>query len=226
MEGFIDATTSSENQDFMTYYDELTQVAYLIVPINKEMVKNENNLFELMKILSQMKKTDNKKEDLLDIKEELNLSGENYCKEEVSETMNHKDFHPSESQIDGDDQNEMNSDCEFLNINDVKLLNDEENFGYKCINPRNIKKIDKFFCNKPLYAKDMFRICNERNSRTYKMCVSCKSKTVSKGGRFCWSCSYQRNKIKPYLCKCDKPHYARGLCRNCYARMNYSKKKK
>jgi hypothetical protein len=101
------------------------------------------------------------------------------------------------------------------------------NYCYKCRRINPIKY--KCDCNKPHYAKGMCRKCyNQMQWRSLpkpkKLCVSCNSKTVKKGGNFCWSCYYVTNNKKPYLCNCDKPYYAKGLCKSCYFTMYHKKK--
>jgi hypothetical protein len=109
-----------------------------------------------------------------------------------------------------------------------KKLKKGKNTCYKCSRIKKTK--DKCDCNEPYCAKGMCRKCydqmHRRNLPIPKMCIKCNSKRALKGRKTCWSCSRTRNKKKPFNCNCDKPHYCKGLCRSCYARMNKTRRMK
>lgn len=164
------------------------------------------------------------------------------------------------SEIKAEIENVLDSvpslDSEFININEINkvhninlhmesnppslatcrkeglsVLNNNENLSHNLIEKSNCV----LYCNKPHYAKGLCKKCYKRNyyrnmPLPEKMCQQCNLKKAIKMRNFCKSCCRKTNKTKPNICKCDKPHYAKGRCRNCYYKLitvqkNFKKKK-
>jgi hypothetical protein len=290
MEGCSDPTLNFENDEFMNSMHNFTQVTDLtmskkIVNYGKEWKDDVfNSLSNITSSFGRLKKLSQENENFPMAELNDKAREDKSYQEENSTTMINTNINSEEFLFDEDkiDEMEIDSEFEFININEVKDSNIDEKFcssrfvenesdkeksfletspveneeiedenknnipKKKCLNcglknarkgrnyckkcPKNKSTKVKCGCNKPHYAKGMCFTCYDRTYRRNlpkpdKMCINCNSKTAVKRRNFCKGCCYVTNKNKPYKCDCDKPHFAKGLCRSCYYKRNKNKNK-
>jgi hypothetical protein len=195
---------------------------------NKELIDFLHKMHNMMLImnkfssspLSQPKKLFQENENFRLIKEELKpqaIADSTYHKEistTVNNTNNSAGYVYNEDKIN---EMEIDSDSEFININEVKDSNndDDEILGnfQKCVKNDNNDSKSRLV-TQPIKTED-------KNNILKKTCLNCGSSKLIKRRNFCKKCQIIRNKKIKNTCGCNSPHYAKGLCKKCYEKNRY-----
>jgi hypothetical protein len=218
---------SQENENFRSYLAELNAKAVEDKSCNMDMINDEEKINEMqIDIVSEsgfinINEVGQTNYDEFIYNKEIEVNVEGDKEKSLLETS------PTENKENKEDVNKNNIPKKKCLSCGLKNARKGRNTCIKC--PR-IKKIkDKCDCNENYFSKGMCRTCYDRKRwsnlpKPDKMCIKCNSKRAMKAGKICWRCYYVANKKKPFNCNCDKPHYAKGLCRCCYDKMKISKK--
>jgi hypothetical protein len=231
MEGYQGLILSPENKDTnMNSNQVFPQVAYIILPINKEMLGSDNEeLFKLMgnvyASLTQLKKSDSENENFRGgIKQEemkLKENEEKFCKIENERSVKNNELNSRGFLNYEDKKMEINShsDSDFININEVKLANNDENLDSSL----NLDANDKICLESSPKENEEITTTIDDNKILRKSCLDCGNSKVIKKRKYCFKCANLRKKKLAFKCGCNKPHYGKGLCSSCYQRMKYRK---
>jgi hypothetical protein len=128
-----------------------------------------------------------------------------YIKEEMK--VKKSEFHHDEDKtIDMEIDSDSNSVFEFININEVKNSNHDEKIS--CLEISSIE-------NEEIKAEN--KNISEKNSG-----INCTSVKLKKSCcNFFNKCQNLSKKKIADKCNCNKPHFAKGLCKRCYDRIHW-----
>jgi hypothetical protein len=212
MDWHPDLTILNENKEFINFLHKM-----------HKMMLNMNKFSSSP--LSQPKKLFQENEIFRMIKEELKphaIEDSTFHKEistTVNNTNNSAGYVYNEDKIN---EMEIDSDSEFININEVKDSNndDDEILGnfHKCVkNDNNDNYNDKSrHETQPIKTEEM-----DKKNILKKTCQNCGSSKLSKRRNFCKKCHILKNKKIKNKCGCNSPHCAKGLCKRCYEKNRY-----
>lgn len=227
MEGSQTHKVNSHSDNIAYPQNILNQVSYIIVPINKEMKFEKDEILKLFtdsnfsSSSSQVKKYEIEKENFSIINEEIKIKVyEEIFKEEASSEKCKNTLQYEMPICDGTEKmnSEIDSDSEFININEVIQSDYHDPDNSNIISDGDEIKNELSLVKSPQNENEEY-ISNDYDYIS-KTCKNCASATVKKGYNFCKKCKFLEEKSSDKSCNCKKPPFKNNLCKSCYERVN------